>query len=105
MNNEMEMGRDIIAWDFVTHHDRVGTNVIGVKLERGFVDLGSFVVSAKSVKQSGARFMEQGAATKDVFARDWFFIQKIRDWVREEGGEKGLRKRIVLVHTVLFSHQ
>ena len=103
LDREMKEGRDIVAWDFVTHHERDGSNVIGVKLARRFVDLGSFVVSAAAVRGSGARFMEQGAATNDVFARDWYFIEKIRDWLKEKGREEG--GRIGLVHKVLFSHQ
>ena len=98
---EINKGKDLVAFDFLTHHPRDGTNVIDVKLERKFIDLGSFVISAEVVRKSGATFLPSGLATEEMFARDWFFVDKVQKYMKENKRQG----RISLVHKVFYSHQ
>mmetsp|Transcript_14700 Transcript_14700/g.29993 ORF Transcript_14700/g.29993 Transcript_14700/m.29993 type:complete len:515 (+) Transcript_14700:2-1546(+) len=94
-------GKELIAFDFLTHHPRDGTNVINVKLERKFIDLGSFVTSAEVIRKSGATFLPNGLATEELFARDWFFVDKVQKYLKENQRQE----QISLIHKVLYSHQ
>jgi hypothetical protein len=93
----LKAGKHLIAWDFTTHHERDGTNVIHVKFVRSFVDLGAVLVRRRAIEQAGARFVPLGPFTGDFFARDWWFFKGIYDAVGESG--------VAYVHQVLFMHQ
>ena len=54
IEDEIDKGMEIIAYDFLSHHPRRRTNVIEVKLERKFVDLGSFIASAEVIRRWAA---------------------------------------------------
>lgn len=72
-----------------------------VKLERKFIDLGSFVTSAEVIRKSGATFLPNGLATEELFARDWFFVDKVQKYLQENQRQE----QISLIHKVLYSHQ
>jgi len=100
---EIEKEKLFIAWDFLTHHPRKDSNVITVRLQRQFIDLGSFVVSASVLVTSDfvAKFMPFGDGTGgDFFARDWHFVKSVTDYI-----ERTHEDKISLIHRVLFSHE
>jgi GT2 family glycosyltransferase len=92
----VKAGKLMVAWDFTTHHKR-GHNMITVKFQRKFVDLGAVLVDRWGIERTGARFVPRGPFTDDFFARDWWFFEKIYDLAGEEG--------IAYEHQVLFMHQ
>lgn len=89
-------GMQMIAWDFTTHHLRE-SNMVSVKFQRTFVDLGSVLVDRRAIERTGARFVPHGLHTTDFFARDWFFFKHILDVIG--------KKNVAIVHQVLFMHQ
>ena len=97
---KMDEGRDFIAFDFLTHHPRTLTNVVNVQIKRKFIDLGAFVTSYSAVNDSGAKFMPAGRYTKDMFARDWHFVEKVADHAKTVGGQDN----VCLIRKVLLSH-
>ena len=101
-------GTEIIAWDFVSHHLRKNKNRIkesNQKIEvnvekRGFVDLSSFMVKSSRISKAGrnARFLEQSIMTRDIHARDFFFLQNILKGVAEVGSVVHYVREILLFH-------
>eukprot|EP00578_Thalassiosira_sp_NH16_P025891 CAMPEP_0181089152 /NCGR_PEP_ID=MMETSP1071-20121207/7153_1 /TAXON_ID=35127 /ORGANISM="Thalassiosira sp., Strain NH16" /LENGTH=668 /DNA_ID=CAMNT_0023171087 /DNA_START=115 /DNA_END=2121 /DNA_ORIENTATION=+ len=113
----MKIGKQLIAWDFITHHKRK-SNVISVEIKRRFVDLGAVLVTREAIlnteegvsiisetesdaqvmgRMMHKRFLPNGIQTSDIFARDYFFFKEIYDQVGKENVE--------IIHQVLFVHQ
>lgn len=92
-------GTDVVAWDFVSHHPRDGIKdtVISVDIKRKFIDLGSFAVRTSAVRKSGAKFLPDSLFTKNLYARDFFFVSKVQRYVKPDS--------IKYIHSTLFFHQ
>ena len=90
-------GFDMIAFDFITHHFRLYTNVVHVKMRRGHVDLGAVLISRDVIQGAPEAVFLPGNDTGDKVARDFHFIKRMSRRIPPE--------RTVLVHRVLFSHQ
>lgn len=88
--------KELIAWDFLSHHPR-DYNVISVKFERKFVDLGSVLFARRAVDRTGARFLPSGILTDDMFARDWWFFKTLK--------EGAPNSSVSTIHQVLYAHQ
>lgn len=97
ISGPVQAGKLMVAWDFITHHNRPGHNMISVKFVRKFVDLGAVLVDRQAIERAGARFVPWGPFTDDFFARDWFFFESIYGLVGEGG--------VAYVHQALFVHQ
>mmetsp|Transcript_43031 Transcript_43031/g.135032 ORF Transcript_43031/g.135032 Transcript_43031/m.135032 type:complete len:1004 (-) Transcript_43031:173-3184(-) len=92
---------DMIAWDFETHHHRShGGNLISVALEKRFIDLASFVVRSDVLRNSGAKFLPRGVFSRDVFARDWHFVEKVAMHLKDAGRFN----KIQLLHKTMLHH-
>ena len=98
----MKTGKQMIAWDFKTHHPRK-YNVIHAEIKRGFIDLGAVLVTREAIilnKEEGDsrmmhhKFLRNGTKTSQMFARDYFFFQEIYDQVGKENVE--------IIHQMLF---
>ena len=96
----LRSGAELVAWDFFSHHPRRDGQRITVKIQRRFIDLGSFIASERAVAESGAAFMPLGPYTPDTFARDFFFVDELHRHVLATTGAAGVE----LVHEVLFHH-
>ena len=102
VQKEANDGKKLIAWDFITHYKRMSSNLVSVQLQPGHIDLGSFVVEARVISQSGATFMPDGIGTVDVCARDWHFANGLAKHLLSSGGGGN---QIALVHNVLLEHR
>jgi hypothetical protein len=63
---------DLIAWDFLTHHPRREHNLISVKWELGYVDLGTFIVRSDYLLEN-----KQTLNFGYRFKADFEFLQKL----------------------------
>lgn len=55
--------------------------MIETELVRQKVDLGSVLVSRRAYLASGASFLPEAAFTGDMFARDFFAISRIKQYI------------------------
>ena len=98
-------GKQLIAWDFTTHHPRKITNYIKAEIKRGKIDLGAALVTREAIlnKEEGdstihhKRFLPNGSRTTGMFARDYFFFKEIYDQVGKENVEI-IHNRHLFVH-------
>ena len=90
---------NIVAWDFISHHNRNGTRQqpIQVAIERQRVDLGSMIIRAKLFSEHQIRFLPKSIFTGELFARDWFVIDKLNKSIAPS--------TVHLIHRVLLFHQ
>jgi hypothetical protein len=90
----------MIAWDFVTHHQRANHSteqVIRVALKRQFIDLGSVIIRNDYLLNSDALFLSDSLFTRDIFARDFFFIEALQKLMPSDS--------IKFIHRCLLFHQ
>ena len=90
---------NIVAWDFISHHNRNGTRQqpIQVAIERQRVDLGSMIIRTKLFSDHQIRFLPKSIFTGELFARDWFVIDKLNKSIPPS--------TVQLIHRVLLFHQ
>jgi len=82
---------------------------ISVRLERGRVDLGSVMVRASALRAANASFLPLGIFTPDLFARDFFWLRQVLDFLDEKteanATSSPLPPGVQLVSKVLLFHQ
>ena len=111
---------ELIGWDFITHHPRFVINhnnnnnnnnrrntknerekltqqLITIKLERKYVDLGSILIKTMVYETAKVKFLPQGLFTDDIFARDYITLMKLLEYIDENN--------IHLIHQALMFHQ
>ena len=102
----IKKGKQLIAWDFTTHHPRKITNYIKAEIKRGKIDLGAALVTREAILNKEKddntihqhkRFLPNGSRTPDMFARDYFFFKEIYDQVGKENVEI-IHNRHLFVH-------
>ncbi len=114
-NNCEHSNASLIAWDFVTHHPRKVTfnkkksyqeeQLISVKLERGHIDLGSFIVKKQAyLLPNQIRFLNFGIFTKNLFARDFITLRYLMTNLNMSTDSNTADGKVI-VHNVLMFHQ
>lgn len=94
-------GHGLIAFDFVTHHPRQtdsgqrGYQRMNVRLARGSIDLGAFLLDFM-IYRDGHRFMLGERA--QLFAADWHFLEAV---IKHYGDQLN----VILLPDILLFHQ
>lgn len=77
--------------------NNLAQQVIQTELVRQKVDLGSVLISKKAYRVSGASFLPESAFTQDMFARDYFAIEKVASFLSPSN--------ILILPQILLFHQ
>lgn len=93
----MDEGNDIIAYDFVSHHQ--SNTLIKVRFQFTFIDLASALFSHKAIaaarKDGRGTFTPERELTKDMFFRDWRFVEEL---ISRPGVTTAIAPGVLLFH-------